>query len=70
MEAKSEKKLGGRLQHITAELLIRSNFKNVKIVSIATDGQDYNSNVFGTLIDFSKKYNKKKNKFLYQKKKH
>jgi len=60
MEAKSEKKLGGRLQHITAELLIRSNFKNVKIVSIATDGQDYNSNVFGTLIDFSKKYNKKK----------
>lgn len=60
MEAKSEKKLGGRLQHITADLLLRNKLKKIKIASLATDSQDYNRKVFGTLIDFSKKINKNK----------
>ena len=59
MEAKSEQKLGGRLQHLTADLLSRNDFKNVKIVSIATDGQDYDPDVFGTIVKFSKKIDKK-----------
>ncbi len=68
MNAKSINKVGGRLQHITADLVSRNSFKNVKMVAIATDGQDYDSNIYGTIIDFSKKYNKDEiNKYIKKK---
>ena len=58
MNAKSVNNMGGRLQHITADLVLRNSFKNIKMIAIATDGQDYDLNIFGTIIDFGKKYNK------------
>ena len=67
MNAKSINK-GGRLQHITADLVSRNSFKNVKMVAIATDGQDYDPNIYGAIIDFSKKYNKDEiNKYIKKK---
>ena len=59
----SPKKLGGRLQHITTDLLKRKIIKNVKILTIATDSQDYDPKVFGTLVDCSKKINTNKLNF-------